>query len=64
MEIRETYTVQKQSPMDKLEHLANIVSHVCIGFVTIYMTYLCLGLGGLKKTALHAWLCTLGVSFQ
>lgn len=61
MEIRESYTIQKQSPMEKLENLANVVAHVCIGFVTIYMSYLCLGLG-LKKTALHAWLCTLGVN--
>ncbi|XP_055923570.1 transmembrane reductase CYB561D2-like isoform X2 [Eupeodes corollae] len=46
----------------RLEFSLNLLNHIFIGFVTIYMSWMCINLD-LKKTALHAWLCTLGFNF-
>lgn len=44
----------------RLEYIVNILTQICIGFVTIYMSWLCLRTG-LAGTALHAWLGVFGV---
>lgn len=43
----------------RVEFALNMINHMFIGFVAIYMSWMCMKLD-LKKTALHAWLCTLG----
>ncbi|XP_055372058.1 transmembrane reductase CYB561D2-like [Condylostylus longicornis] len=45
--------------IEKIEIGFNLINHMLISFISIYMTYACLHLN-LQKTALHAWLCTLG----
>lgn len=45
----------------RIEYFFNVLNQICIGFVTIYMSWLCLRMG-LSGTALHAWLVTVGVS--
>lgn len=45
----------------RIEYFFNVFNQICIGFVTIYMSWLCLRMG-LSGTALHAWLVTIGVS--
>lgn len=47
----------------RVEFVINMVNHILIGFITIYLSWMCIRLN-LKKTALHAWLCTIGVSFK
>ncbi|CAD6997455.1 unnamed protein product [Ceratitis capitata] len=44
-----------------LETILFVLNQMCIGFVTIYMSWLCIN-NGLQKTSLHAWLVTLGYS--
>ncbi|XP_073823548.1 uncharacterized protein [Musca autumnalis] len=44
-----------------IEYFINILTQICIGFVTIYMSWLCLRTG-LAGTALHAWLGVIGFS--
>lgn len=46
--------------IDKIEIILNFISHLIIGFVTIYMSYICI-ISGLVNTSLHALLVTLGV---
>uniref|UniRef100_A0A1I8QCY6 ascorbate ferrireductase (transmembrane) n=1 Tax=Stomoxys calcitrans TaxID=35570 RepID=A0A1I8QCY6_STOCA len=46
----------------RIEYLLNVINRICIGFVTIYMSWMCLRMG-LAGTALHAWLVTIGFSF-
>ncbi|XP_075149635.1 transmembrane reductase CYB561D2-like [Haematobia irritans] len=48
--------------IQRIEYFFNILTQICIGFVTIYMSWLCLRTG-LAGTALHAWLATIGFSF-
>ncbi|XP_049317381.1 uncharacterized protein LOC109579963 [Bactrocera dorsalis] len=45
----------------RFETFLFILNQMCIGFVTIYMSWLCIT-KGLQKTPLHAWLVTLGYS--
>ena len=47
--------------IQRLEYFLNVLNQICIGFVTIYMSWLCLRTG-LAGTGLHAWLVTIGVS--
>lgn len=39
----------------------NLLNHVMISIVAVYMTFLCYGVGNYLITW-HVWLCTLGVS--
>ncbi|XP_037927544.1 cytochrome b561 domain-containing protein 2-like [Teleopsis dalmanni] len=48
--------------VQRLEFLFSVINQICIGFVTIFMSWLCLRTG-LAGTALHAWLVTIGYSF-
>lgn len=50
----------KKTVLEKIEIVLNFINHFFIGFISIYMTYLCINVG-LKTTSLHAWLCTIGV---
>lgn len=47
--------------LDKLELYFNIINHIFIGFVSIYMTIFCYQ-RGYSSRSLHVWLCTIGVS--
>lgn len=49
--------------LQRLEYFFNVLNQICIGFVTIYMSWLCLRTG-LAGTGLHAWLVTIGVSIS
>ncbi|XP_067620232.1 uncharacterized protein [Eurosta solidaginis] len=49
------------SVIHHFEVLLFVLNQMCIGFVTIYMSWLCIT-SGLQKTPLHAWLVTLGYS--
>ncbi|XP_075149630.1 transmembrane reductase CYB561D2-like [Haematobia irritans] len=46
----------------RIESVLNVINQISIGFVTIYMSWLCLSMG-LWGTALHAWLVTIGFTF-
>lgn len=50
-----------QQPLERLEYFLNVLNQMCIGFITIYISYLTLQTG-LAGTGLHAWLVTIGVS--
>lgn len=52
---------ESQRPWDRLEYVLNVLNQMCIGFITIYMSYITLRTG-LQGTGLHAWLVTIGVS--
>lgn len=54
-------SIWKSVAFQRLETFLFILNQMCIGFVTIYMNWLCLSTG-LQKTSLHAWLVTLGYS--
>lgn len=54
-------SIWKTVAFQRFETFLFILNQMCIGFVTIYMNWLCLSTG-LQKTSLHAWLVTLGVS--
>ncbi|KAH8353262.1 hypothetical protein KR084_009881 [Drosophila pseudotakahashii] len=51
-----------QNRLQRLEYFLNVLNQMCIGFVTIYISYLTLRTG-LSGTGLHAWLVTIGFSF-
>ncbi|KAH8412666.1 hypothetical protein KR009_004393 [Drosophila setifemur] len=53
---------ETQDRLQRLEYFLNVLNQICIGFVTIYMSYLTLRTG-LAGTSLHAWLVTIGFSF-
>ena len=53
--------IWKTAAFQRFETFLFILNQMCIGFVTIYMSWLCIS-RGLNKTPLHAWLVTLGVS--
>ncbi|KAH8308023.1 transmembrane reductase CYB561D2 [Drosophila kikkawai] len=53
---------EAQDRLQRLEYFLNVLNQMCIGFVTIYMSYLTLRTG-LAGTGLHAWLVTIGFSF-
>lgn len=46
--------------IQNVEFVLNVVNQMCIGFVTIYMSWLCFRLG--LTGTMHAWLTTIGVS--
>ncbi|XP_061402731.1 transmembrane reductase CYB561D2-like [Musca vetustissima] len=46
----------------RIDYFLNVLNQICIGFVTIWMSWMCLR-NGLAGTALHAWLVTIGFSF-
>ncbi|XP_073823522.1 uncharacterized protein isoform X2 [Musca autumnalis] len=46
----------------RIDYFLNVLNQVCIGFVTVWMSWMCLR-SGLAGTALHAWLVTIGFSF-
>lgn len=52
---------ETEQPLQRLEYFLNVLNQMCIGFVTIYISYLTLQTG-LAGTGLHAWLVTIGVS--
>lgn len=43
------------------EYFGFLLSQITISFIVIYLSYLCVS-DSFKKTALHAWLSTFGVS--
>ncbi|KAH8405169.1 hypothetical protein KR222_007057, partial [Zaprionus bogoriensis] len=51
-----------QQSLQRLEYFLNVLNQMCIGFITIYISYLTLRTG-LEGTGLHAWLVTIGFSF-
>lgn len=51
----------RQVMLERLEILLSIINQICIGFVTIYISWMYLRTG-LTGTGLHAWLVTIGVS--
>ncbi|XP_017858939.1 PREDICTED: cytochrome b561 domain-containing protein 2 [Drosophila arizonae] len=53
---------ETEQPLQRLEYSLNVLNQMCIGFVTIYISYLTLQTG-LAGTSLHAWLVTIGFSF-
>ncbi|XP_053957698.1 uncharacterized protein LOC128862906 isoform X3 [Anastrepha ludens] len=66
----ETYIDESSAPkkskwnagsFQRFETFLFVVNQMCIGFVTIYMSFLCIT-NGLQQTPLHAWLVTLGYS--
>ncbi|XP_034474689.1 uncharacterized protein LOC117781913 [Drosophila innubila] len=57
-----TLQCESQRTWDRLEYFLNVVNQMCIGFITIYMSYITLRTG-LQGTGLHAWLVTIGFSF-
>lgn len=52
-----------QDRLQRVEYFLNVLNQMCIGFITIYISYLTLRTG-LEGTGLHAWLVTIGVSFS
>lgn len=51
-----------QDRLQRVEYFLNVLNQMCIGFITIYISYLTLRTG-LEGTGLHAWLVTIGFSF-
>ncbi|XP_068151333.1 transmembrane reductase CYB561D2 [Drosophila tropicalis] len=49
--------------LQRFEYFLNVLNQICIGFVTIYISYLTLRTGLDSTTTLHAWLVTIGFSF-
>lgn len=61
---RVTKTVIKKKKitvLEKVEVYLNTLNHMFIATVSIYLTWLCYGLGYSYLT-MHMWLCTIGVS--
>ncbi|XP_030377106.1 cytochrome b561 domain-containing protein 2 [Scaptodrosophila lebanonensis] len=56
------YKSDSRQKLLRLEFFLNVINQICIGFVTIYMSWLTLRTG-LEGTGLHAWLVTIGFSF-
>lgn len=50
-----------QERLERVEYFLNVLNQMCIGFITIYISYITLRTG-LQGTGLHAWLVTIGVS--
>lgn len=50
-----------QERLERVEYFLNVLNQMCIGFITIYISYITLRTG-LQGTSLHAWLVTIGVS--
>ncbi|XP_030388058.1 uncharacterized protein LOC115634471 [Scaptodrosophila lebanonensis] len=50
------------SVLQQLEAALNVLNQLCIGFVTIWVSWTCLRTG-LQGIALHAWLVTFGFCF-
>ncbi|KAH8378075.1 hypothetical protein KR093_009001 [Drosophila rubida] len=57
-----TFNGDTQRAGERLEYFLNVLNQMCIGFITIYMSYITLRTG-LQGTGLHAWLVTIGFSF-
>ncbi|XP_060666512.1 transmembrane reductase CYB561D2 [Drosophila nasuta] len=53
---------ETQGTGERLEYFLNVLNQMCIGFITIYISYITLRTG-LAGTSLHAWLVTIGFSF-
>ena len=51
----------KKTFWEKVEITLNAINHMFIASISIYMTFLCLGLG-YRPITLHIFLCTIGVS--
>lgn len=47
----------------KLKAYLDLLNHVMIFVVTIYVSYVCYGYGP-SNSSLHVWLCTIGVSYN
>lgn len=53
--------IMKPSAWQKIQIYFNMINHVMIFIVAVYMTFLCYGTGN-RFISWHAWLCCLGVS--
>ncbi|XP_055851023.1 transmembrane reductase CYB561D2-like [Episyrphus balteatus] len=53
---------RNKSIMARIEFAVNLINQMLIGFAAIYMSWMCIKFD-LKKTALHAWLVTIGFNF-
>lgn len=53
----------KRSAFQVIQTYFNLLNHVMISTVAIYMTFLCYNAGN-RLISWHAWLCTLGVSLK
>ncbi|XP_017485049.1 PREDICTED: uncharacterized protein LOC108373638 [Rhagoletis zephyria] len=54
-------SVWPSTTLQRFEVILFVLNQMCIGFVTIFMSWLCIT-NGLQNTPLHAWLVTLGYS--
>lgn len=50
----------EKSAWQKVQTYFNIVNHIMICIVAVYMSFLCYGTGNVP-ISWHAWLCTIGV---
>lgn len=55
-----TYTT---TAWQKLKAYLDLLNHIMIFAVTIYISYVCYGYGP-SNSSLHVWLCTIGVSYR
>lgn len=51
----------KQNAWEMIQSHFNLLNHIMISIVAVYMTFLCYYAGN-KPVSWHAWLCTIGVS--
>lgn len=49
-----------RSAWQKIQFVFNLLNHILIFVVAIYMSFLCYGTGN-RPISWHAWLCTIGV---
>lgn len=49
------------SAWQKIQTYFNVLNHILVSIVAVYMTCLCYRAGN-KPISWHAWLCTIGVS--
>ncbi|XP_037928028.1 uncharacterized protein LOC119662476 [Teleopsis dalmanni] len=58
-----TTQTNTQKIFERFEFFLGIINQMCIGFVTIFMTWYCISTGLQIDLMLHAWLVTIGFCF-
>lgn len=61
LESRLIEKVPTRSAWQVIQTYFNMLNHVMISIVSVYMTYICYGAGN-QIITWHVWLCTIGVS--
>lgn len=61
LESRQSPQMITRSAWQVIQTYLNVLNHVMIGAVTVYMTFFCYSVGN-RLITWHVWLCSTGVS--